>query len=242
MKLRIASLPILCLALAVVPALAQPPPFWYDNGPINGNVNAYPISFGSMVSDSFFMTGWNGARNFRFGVWESPGDVMTSLQWSISSGYLGSGTVYGQGTANVVDQYLAHNQYGYNIDLIYVSTPSVPLPYYYRSYVLNLWNATTRSGNPVYWDENSGIGCMSLGCPSSAQGFFPDFEGPETSVTVGPIPSEAFTIDFFNCADQKGASGGCALEPSGAPEPGSIILFGSGILGLVGVLRRKLFL
>jgi PEP-CTERM motif len=242
MKLRIASLPILCLALAVVPALAQPPQFWYDNGPINGNVNGFPISFGSMVSDSFFLPeGFHGVAWFTFGVWESPGDVVSSVQWSVTD-Y--RGVVYGQGTAsgaNLSDTFLFRNGYGYSVDQIWAWVYAVPLPAQ-PYYSLKLWNATTRSGNPVYWDENSGIGCMSYGCPSTASGYFPDFEGPETSVTVGTIPSEAFTIDFFSCADRKGSNGGCALEPSGAPEPGSIILFGSGMIGLVGVLRRKLSL
>ena len=73
-----------------------------------------------------------------------------------------------------------------------------------------LQNAVTPAGNPVYWDENSG--------PSSA------FEN-----TLGSIPSEAFTIT------------GSATGTTGTtPEPSSIMLFGSGILGLAGVLRRKL--
>ena len=39
---------------------------------------------------------------------------------------------------------------------------------------------------------------------------------------VGAIPSEAFYIDG-----------------TATPEPSSIMLFGSGILGLAGVLRRR---
>ena len=83
------------------------------------------------------------------------------------------------------------------------------------TYWLNLQNAVVPSGDPVYWDENSGTGCQSNGCPSSA-----------SESAVGTIPSEAFTIN--------GGSGT-------VPEPSSIMLFGSGILGLAGLLRRKLF-
>ena len=43
--------------------------------------------------------------------------------------------------------------------------------------------------------------------------------------SLGSIPSEHFTL-----TDTSGTT----------PEPSSILLFGSGILGLVGVLRRKL--
>ncbi len=53
MKLHIASLIILCLALAAVPAWAQNN--WsYDNGPINGTTDAWTINFGYVVSDTFF--------------------------------------------------------------------------------------------------------------------------------------------------------------------------------------------
>jgi PEP-CTERM motif len=46
--------------------------------------------------------------------------------------------------------------------------------------------------------------------------------------SVGTIPSEAFTI--------FGSSNGSST----VPEPASILLFGSGMLGLAGVLRRRL--
>ena len=52
MKLRIATLTILCLALAAIPALAQ-----YDNGPINGTTDAWTINFGYVVSDTFVAGG-----------------------------------------------------------------------------------------------------------------------------------------------------------------------------------------
>jgi hypothetical protein len=45
---------------------------------------------------------------------------------------------------------------------------------------------------------------------------------------VGTIPSEAFTINGTT-------TGGTT------PEPNSILLFGSGMFVLAGVLRRKLF-
>ena len=35
----------------------------------------------------------------------------------------------------------------------------------------------------MYWDENSGVGCQSPGCPSQAQ-----------ENTLGTIPSEAFSL------------------------------------------------
>jgi len=210
--MRIASLVVLCLALVAMPAWAQK---WsYDNGPINGTTDAWTINFGYVVSDTF-VAGGSNVTGFSFGVWEFPGDVMSSVQWSITSAENG-GTVYGSGTASgssLTDTFISSNQYGYDIDTIAVSGLNVP-EVSGTKYWLNLFNAAVPSGDPVYWDENSGKGCGGSGCPSSA-----------SESAVGTIPSEAFTI---------GGSGSI-------PEPSSIMLFGSGVLGLAGLLRRKLF-
>ncbi len=176
--MRIASLVILCLALAAVPAVAQ----WsYENGPINGTTDAWTINFGYIVSDTFVAGG--NTTGFQFGVWEFPGDVLSSVDWSITTGE-NSGTVIGSGTAsgqNLADQFISSNQYGYNIDLITVTGLNVATTT--GTYWLNLQNAAVPSGDPVYWDENSGVGCKSGGCPSSA-----------SESAVGTIPGEAFTI------------------------------------------------
>ena len=107
---------------------------------------------------------------------------------------------------------LGHNQHGYELYLATVVFPRTDTPNEFLGF-LTLSNACTTSGcstNPIYWDENSGEGCIYLGCPSLA------FENE-----VGSIPSESFYL-------------------WSSPEPSSIMLFGSGILGLAGVLRRKL--
>ncbi len=186
-------------------------PAWadYSNGPINGTTDAWTINFGYVVSDSYVSDG--NVTGFMFGVWEFPGDTLSSVDWSITSGE-NSGTIFGSGTAsgaNLTDKYISSNQYGYNIDLITVSGLNVA-EVSGNTYWLNLQNAAVASGDPVYWDENSG--------KSSA-----------SESALGTIPSEAFTIN------SSGSTSGST------PEPSSIMLFGSGILGLAGVLRRKLF-
>ena len=220
MRLHLASLTLLCLALAAIPAMAQYDNFGgarYDNGPINGTTDAWTINFGYVVSDTFVGDG-NYVVQFSFGVWEFPGDTMTSVQWSITSAE-NSGSTYGSGTSFVTDMFVSTNQFGYNIDVITVSGLTTPTTYG-TTYWLNLQNATGPSGDPVDWDENSGAGCGGLdgqgtNCPSLA-----------SESAVGTIPSEAFTL---------------GNQGQGTPEPGGIVLFASGILGLAGVLRRKLF-
>jgi len=234
MKLRIARLAILkitpfailLLALAAVPVWALGWP--YENGPIDGHIDAWAINFGYIVSDTFVAGGTMSA--FSIGVWEFPGDMLTSLDWSITSGE-NFGTVFGSGTAsgrNLTDTFISTNKYGYDIDVINVSASANLATG--TTYWLNLQNAAVPSGDPVYWDENSGgwrpwcvscTVCHGAGCPPT--------EASESA--VGTIASEAFTVEGV-C---------CTLQPdSGAPEPNSILLFGSGVLGVAGLLRRKL--
>ena len=54
MKLHIALFTLLCLTLAAIPAMAQG--ISYDNGPVNGQVDAWTINFGFAVSDTFHIS------------------------------------------------------------------------------------------------------------------------------------------------------------------------------------------
>jgi hypothetical protein len=69
--------------------------------------------------------------------------------------------------------------------------------------------------------------CTTSGCSTNPI-YWDENSGPSTAYenTLGSIPSEAFTLT--------------GTPPGTTPEPSSILLFGSGILGLAGVLRRKL--
>src|SRR5271166_154543 len=112
--MRIACLTILCLALAAIPAWAD-----WENGPINGTTDSWTINFGYIVSDTYVSNG-NNVTGFMFGTWEFPGDTLSSVQWSITSGE-NSGTVYGSGIAsgkNVADSFISTNQFGYDVDTI----------------------------------------------------------------------------------------------------------------------------
>jgi hypothetical protein len=222
MRMQIAGLTILCIAISILPASAQ---VLYDDGPINGTTDAWTINFGYIVGDTFTLSANSTVGGFNFGVWEYPGDVLTSVDWSITSEFDG-GTLYGSGTAsgkNLTDQFISTNQYGFDIDQITVIDLKVNLASG-TTYWLDLQNAMVPSGNPVYWDENSGAGCkgdngMGGGCPSQA-----DWTGCISA--SGICPPESFDIN--------GTSGGTT------PEPSSFILIGSGVIGIAGMLRRKL--
>ncbi len=215
MKMRIASLSLLalCLTLAAVPAMAQTV---YSNGPINGNTDAWTVNFGFIVSDTFNVTNNNTTiTGGSFGMWLFSGDTLTSAELSITSGE-NSGTSYFDQTVNFTQGACTANQYGYNVcqENTSFSGPTLNA----GSYWLNLQNASVPSGDPVYWDENSG--------PSTA-----------SENSIGSIPSEAFTV----LGSSTTTSSSTSSTTTSVPEPSSIMLFGSGILGLAGVLRRKLF-
>jgi hypothetical protein len=63
--------------------------------------------------------------------------------------------------------------------------------------------------------------------------------------TGGSFIGTAESVDFSGTANQIGFANvtiGAASVPTGAtPEPGSLVLMGSGLLGLAGAVRRKLF-
>ena len=119
--------------------------------------------------------------------------MLSSVDWSITTGengrsVLGSGTASG---AQLSDKFVSSNQYGYNIDVATATIAPVAVVTG-ATYWLNLQNAVVPSGDPVYWDENSGKGCGGVGCPSSA-----------SESAVGTIPGEAFTT--YNAVGPRGA-------------------------------------
>ena len=218
MKIAIRSLAILCFALTALTASAQ---ILYDNGPVNGTASAWQISGGSIVSNSFRCcrvdgNGPNGGptmlAGFDFYAWVLPGDRPKTVDWSITSLENG-GSLFGSGTVDLTSQFLFTNGFGYDIFKDTANVVDANIILGSGMYWLNLQNATTQNANASYWDENSGVGCMSPGCPSEA-----------SSNEVGTIPSESFDI----------------FGPNGAtPEPGSVVLLGSGMLVLTLARRRK---
>ena len=214
MKMRIASLSLLalCLTLAAVPAMAQTD--LYDNGPVNGQDLGWTINFGFSVSDSFTLGSAATVTGASFWAWLIPGDTLTSVEFQIGANAFGN---------ELLDQTLSttatncfSNQFGYNVCDETATFNGGGVNLGAGTYWMTLSNASVPSGDPVYWDLNNG--------PSQAQ-----------ENTIGTVPSESFTMWGGSTTTSTTTTSGTT------PEPSSIMLFGSGILGLAGVLRRKLF-
>jgi hypothetical protein len=215
MKSRISALLLLvvsCLTWLVLPAAAG---IVYDNGPINGQTDAWTINYGFAVADSFTISGGNTTLNgLSIGAWLTPGDTLQSVEVLITSQPLG-GTLYFDGIVDFTQSGCYLNSYNYDVC---TETGSFNGPRLANGdYWLGLQNAVDTDGDPVYWDENSGVGCNSPGCPS---------EG--SSGGFGTLPSESFTL--------LGTTNG-----SSTPEPSTLALVASGAVGLVSFVRRKLF-
>ncbi|MGA7462668.1 MAG: choice-of-anchor tandem repeat GloVer-containing protein [Candidatus Korobacteraceae bacterium] len=186
----------------------------YDNGPINGNTDAWTINSGFIVSDTLTIPSGGGTvTGMSFGAWLFPGDTLTTTELSITSEPNG-GTSYFDQTVNFTQGTCTTDQYGYNVCA--ESTTFNGLMLNAGTYWMNLQNASVPSGDPVYWDENSGAGCMSPGCPSQAD-----------NNSVGTIPSESFTLEgnptcYPNCPPTCYQSGGnLQIIDSFTPQQGS---------------------
>ena len=206
MKLRTASLCLLTICIFALPAIAQSD--LYDNGPINGTINAFTINFGFAVSDTFTLASASTVTGLSFGAWVEPGDILQSAEVSITSNEFGGTSVLrpeGQLHAErlrgqpVRPQRLHRDQ-----QRLLRSQPEC------WNVLVDSPEAASTLGHPVYWDDNNG--------PSSA-----------SINTIGTLPSESFTVL------------GTGSTTSSTPEPTSILLFGSGVIGVGALLRRKLF-
>jgi hypothetical protein len=195
----------------------------YSNGPINGTTDAWTINNGFVVSDTFTTTGEPPVGGLAFGAWLLPGDVLESAQVTITSSPFG-GSTYLNLVASFFQSGCSGNQYGFNVCTETASFGGPTLNS--GTYWLSLENAVVNTGDPVYWDENSG--------PSRAV----DIDGggvPPTATDIGSIPSEAFTVLGATLA-----TCGANCEPSSTtPEPGCLILLCSGGITLLGFFGRR---
>jgi opacity protein-like surface antigen len=185
----------------------------YDNGPINGNVDAWTVNFGFQVADSFTLGGASTLTGLNFGVWNVPGDTTSQIDWSIVTSPTGGSTL-ASGTASVTSVLQFTNQYGYNIALDTIALNNLALAA--GTYWIELQNASAGNGDPIYWDINGG--------PSQIW---------ESGLGYNPDPSQyAPGLNNASTAFQ-------ILGTSDVPEPASLAILAAGLLGLTSFRRRR---
>jgi hypothetical protein len=198
----------------------------YSEGPIDGNDNAFfvtgpnlPNFLGSVqdISNGFVAATSGAASHLEWGEWSV--GAPTSFSYELGSAAfgtdIGSGTV-GQTAGN--STLLFTNGFGYGVYDVKVGITSAAMTAG-STYWLSISNATDASNDGTQgWDIPNG----GSGGPATC-----NFRQSGTNFGNCGLGGESFTL-----------SGG--TPPPNTPEPSSIMLFGSGILGLAGVLRRKM--
>lgn len=149
-----------------------------------------------------------------FAEWVPIGTIPTAVAWAFGSAPFGNdlGGDLGNAVPLISTHHLFDNGLGYSI---FENTVGVSGNFTVAgTYYLSLSQAQDSGGTfSDAWDVNEGPALCS-------------FRNPNGSGDCPATESESFTIG--------GGSGGTT------PEPGSLMLFGSGILGVAGMLRRRL--
>ncbi|MGC2112750.1 MAG: hypothetical protein WA655_24735 [Candidatus Korobacteraceae bacterium] len=191
----------------------------YENGPENDDALSWRFDGSRLfVSDSFAISGGTATIN-GISVWQVifPTDHNPTAEITITS-QPNSGTVYFDQTLQFSESNCHAAGWGYNWCVETASWTNGPA-LSNGTYWVTLKDGSVPSGAPVFWNQNAGVGCRSPGCPSQAEG------------VTGTIPSEAFTIM---------GTGNSESHTGKAPKTTGLLLFGSGFVGLVGLVRRRL--
>lgn len=219
-KLTLSSLlfAVLCLLVA---APAEADSLLYDNGFVNGTINGYLIGAGGyQLSESFTVSSNSTLTVAQMGLWVPSGETPTSVDWAI--GTVVGGSDIASGTSTFFNQTIVGTDSGF-YDIYQSSLDiggSVAPGTYWFSPQNGTESGTEFGGSAVYWDQNNGPSIayynLSTLLSSSQQCMLSD---------PGGTCSESFQI--FGSSNIV------------TPEPSSVLLLGTGLMGLAGVLRRR---
>jgi hypothetical protein len=215
---------VLAFSFLVAPAHADSTIFF--SGGYSSTINDWNI--GGYVMANNFTIGAQGITGASFVVWMTPGDVLTSVQWAVTT-LPGGGTTLASGTASPTQTLLiTPSIYGYDID-----NETFNIPQFFPgagTYWLQLGNAVNTFSGPscptlpsapciVGWDENDDPLNQGLSAYFSGVGGLLNGTSDPSDCT-GVSCTETFTI-------------------VGTPEPGGFALLAAALIGTLALLLKR---
>jgi hypothetical protein len=187
MKLKHTFITILGVCLGALVSGTTHAALVYDNGPINGTINAWRVDSGFSVSDSFTVSSQTSLTSAQIGLWVTPGAIPISVQWSFGTTAFASDI--SSGTSVLVNAPAGQSLFYdlYRSDLLISGLLSA------GSYWFTLQNAAGSTGDGIYWDENDGPSSAQFDTPIGG-GELPGSESFQLYGETAPVPEPSTCI------------------------------------------------